>query len=108
MREIDIDHLASAFEDGAYVIDVRETGEYAAGHVPGAMHIPMVRLASRLDEFDRSAPVHLICATGNRSTAIAEVLAGQGFDAVEVISGADAWIHSGRAIVAGTETGAQR
>lgn len=108
MREIDIDQIASALEDGACVIDVRETGEYSAGHVPGAVNIPMGHLTSRLGELDRGAPVHLVCASGNRSTAMADVLIAQGFDAVNVLGGTDAWIRSGRPVVTGAETDAQR
>ncbi|CAN5368730.1 hypothetical protein BH09ACT12_BH09ACT12_32380 [soil metagenome] len=109
MREIDIDQFASALENGASVIDVRETSEYAAGHVPGAINIPMGRLPSRLVELDRSTPVHLICASGNRSAAMAEVLIVHGFDAVNVLGGTGAWIRSGRPIDQGaTVTGGTR
>lgn len=108
MREIDIDQIASALEDGAFVIDVRETGEYSAGHVPGAVNIPMGRLTSRLGELDRGAPVHLVCASGNRSTAMADVLVAQGLEAVNVLGGTDAWIRSGRPVVTGADTGAPR
>lgn len=109
MREIDIDQLARALEDGACAIDVRETMEYASGHVPGTANIPMGRLASRLDELDPSAPVHLICASGNRSAVTAELLLAQGFDAVNVLGGTSAWIRSGRPVdECAVETGATR
>lgn len=98
MREIDTDQLATALADGAAVIDVRESDEYAAGHVPGAVNIPMGRLTARLDELDRTAPVHLVCASGNRSAAMADVLLTQGFDAVNVRGGTSAWIRSGRPV----------
>lgn len=98
MREINIDQLATALDEGAVVIDVRETGEYADGHVPGAVNIPMGRLTSRLDELDPTSPVHLVCASGNRSSAMADVLQAQGFDAVNVRGGTTAWIGSGRPV----------
>ena len=104
MREIDIDQVATALEDGAAVIDVRETEEYTEGHVPGARNLPMGVLTSRLEELDRTAPVHVICASGNRSSAMADVLVAQGFDAVNVKGGTKAWIESGRPV----ETGAGR
>ncbi len=104
MREIDIDQVATALEDGAAVIDVRETEEYTEGHVPGARNLPMGVLTSRLEELDRTAPVHVICASGNRSSAMADVLVAQGFDAVNVKGGTKAWIQSGRPV----ETGAGR
>jgi rhodanese-related sulfurtransferase len=108
MREINIDQLAKALVEGAAVIDVRETSEYADAHVPGAVSIPMSRLTSRLDELDRTSPVHLVCASGNRSAAMADVLLAQGFDAVNVVGGTSAWMRSGRPVVRGVETGATR
>lgn len=108
MREIDIDQTARAVEDGAALIDVRETSEYADGHVPGAVSIPMGHLMSRLDELDRGAPVHLICASGNRSGAMADALVAQGFDAINVVGGTTAWIRSGRPVETGISTGAGR
>ena len=101
MREIDTDQAAQAIAAGAVVVDVREAREYAAGHVPGAVSIPMGRLTARLDELDRTAPVHVICASGNRSAAMTDVLTAEGFDAVNVTGGTAAWIESGRAVVRG-------
>ena len=82
-------------------MDVRERGEYAQGHVPGALLMPMGQLPSRLGELDRSAPVHVICATGNRSRAMTDLLVAQGFDAASVAGGTRAWIVSGRAVEVG-------
>lgn len=108
MREIDIDQTAAALETGAAVIDVRETDEYVEGHVPGALNIPMGQLPSRLDELDRDAPVHVICASGNRSSAMVDVLVAQGFYAVNVLGGTSAWVSSGRPVVKGSQTGDAR
>lgn len=103
MREIDIDETARALENGAVVVDVREPQEYAAGHVPGARNIPMGRLTARAHELDLGSPVHLICASGNRSSAMVDLLAAQGFDAVNVAGGTAGWITSGRPVVRGAE-----
>ena len=46
--EIDIEQPAHSADDDATVIDVREPGEYVAGHVPGATPVPMRQLPSRL------------------------------------------------------------
>jgi rhodanese-related sulfurtransferase len=61
----------------------------------------MGQLASRLGEVDRSARVHVICASGNRSKAMTDLLVAQGFDAVSVAGGTSAWIRSGRAVGVG-------
>ena len=100
--EIDIDQLARSAEEGAAVIDVREQAEYVAGHVPGATPMPMGQLASRLGELDRDRPVYVVCASGNRSAAMTDVLVTNGFDAYSVAGGTGAWARSGRRV----ETGA--
>jgi len=98
--EISLEAYASEREAGV-TIDVRERVEFAQGRVPGAVLVPMGHLASRLDELDRSARVHVICASGNRSMAMTDLLVAQGFDAVSVIGGTRAWIESGRAVEVG-------
>lgn len=98
--EITLEEFAAAQEDGT-TVDVRERGEYAQGHVPGAVLVPMSQLASRLGELDRSSRIHVICASGNRSKAMTDLLVTQGFDAVSVAGGTQAWIASGRAVGVG-------
>jgi len=101
MREIDIGQLAATIESGGAVIDVREPDEYAEGHVPSAVNIPIGRLPDRADEIDRATPVHVVCASGNRSSAAVDVLVAAGFDAVNVRGGTTGWVRSGRAVVPG-------
>jgi rhodanese-related sulfurtransferase len=98
--EITVDEFAAEREDGI-TVDVRERGEYAQGHVPGALLVPMGQLASRLGELDGSGRIHVICASGNRSKAMTDLLVAQGYDAVSVTGGTRAWIDSGRAIGVG-------
>jgi rhodanese-related sulfurtransferase len=101
MREIDIHEFAAAHAAGASVIDVREPGEYVAGHVPGARLVPMGQLPSRLQELDRDQPVYVVCASGNRSKSMTSLLHQQGFDAVNVAGGTSAWIQSGHPVRTG-------
>lgn len=98
--EVDIDQLACAGA-GAVVVDVREPAEFGQHHVPGALLMPMGQLPSRMAELDRRAPVYVICATGNRSRAMTDVLRGAGFDARSVAGGTQAWIRSGRPVEKG-------
>lgn len=98
MRETTVDQLAAALDQGAPVIDVREPAEFREGHVPGATNIPMGQLTARLGEIDPNRPVHVVCASGNRSSAMADVLTANGFDAMNVAGGTRAWIRSGRPI----------
>ncbi len=106
MREITTDQFADVLAGTTTVVDVREREEYVAGHIPGAVNIPMGQLMTRADELERDAPVYLVCATGNRSGAMADVLTGAGFDAVNVTGGTVAWQRSGRPTAAGREPGA--
>ena len=101
MREIDAQQLDEVLARGAQLIDVREPDEYVTGHVPGAVLIPMGQLTARMAELDRSAPVHLICASGNRSGAMVDLLAAGGFDAVNVAGGTSGWARSGRPLDGG-------
>ena len=98
--EIDIAKLAARRESGI-LVDVREPDEYVAGHVPGAVLIPMGQLANRMGEIDKTSPVFVICASGNRSSAMTDLLRAAGFDAVSVAGGTGAWERSGRPLVEG-------
>ena len=101
MREVTIEQTAGAMTRGVAVVDVRESSEYAAGHVPGVRHIPMGSLADRLHELDRTEPVLVICASGNRSAAMADLLTARGFEAASVAGGTTAWERAGHTIETG-------
>ncbi len=105
MREVDIDQFAQAHAEGATVVDVREAREYVAGHVPGATLIPMGYLPSQMGTLSRDEPVYLICRSGNRSLAMADLLISSGYDARSVAGGTTAWVESGRPVVEGREPG---
>ncbi|MBK8139204.1 MAG: MBL fold metallo-hydrolase [Chloroflexi bacterium] len=78
------------------VVDVRETWEYARGHVPGARLISLGELARRAEELDPAAPVAVICATGGRSQSAAALLGQRGFNTVyNVIGGTTRWMQNG-------------
>jgi rhodanese-related sulfurtransferase len=96
--EIAVDRLAREQSGGATVVDVREPGEYVTGHVPGTTLIPMGQLSSRLGELDKSRPVYLVCASGNRSAAMTDLLRAAGYDAYSVAGGTSAWARSGRPV----------
>jgi sulfur-carrier protein adenylyltransferase/sulfurtransferase len=75
---------------GVVLIDVRETEEFAAGHIPGARHVPRGYLESRIEGVvpDRSARVVLYCASGNRSAYAARTLEQDlGYENVESMTG---------------------
>jgi rhodanese-related sulfurtransferase len=79
--------------DGWMLLDVRTDGEWAEGRIPGAVHIPMDQLMSRMDEVaDR---VVCVCAVGARSGRVAEYLNAQGHEAVNLDGGLYAWADAG-------------
>jgi len=98
--EIDIDQFARAAKCGGMIIDVRQPGEYAAGHVPGAVLIPTGQLPGRTAELDRGAPVYVVCTSGNRSAAMTALSRRAGFDAYSVGGGTSRWAGSGRPVSA--------
>jgi len=102
MREVDLSTFAAAHAGGAVVIDVREPLEYVTGHVPGARLVPLYRLPNVVADLPRTAPVYVICASGNRSLAAADFLAHAGIRAYSVAGGTGGWRRTGRPVVTGT------
>ncbi|WP_131103248.1 rhodanese-like domain-containing protein [Ornithinimicrobium sufpigmenti] len=83
--------------DDALVVDVREADEWAAGHAPGAVHIPLGEVPARLGELPESdEPLPVICRSGGRSQRAVQWLVQQGFDVVNVDGGMRAWGTSGK------------
>lgn len=77
------------------VVDVSAPEEYAAGHVPEALTIPLDRLGERIHELDAQRPIVLICASGMRCRRAALQLANQGFKEVyRVVGGTAGWIRA--------------
>ena len=97
--EITVEELAA--RPNGLLVDVREPDEYDAGHVPGAVLLPMSQLANRMGEIEKSSPAFVVCASGNRSSAMTDLLRGAGFDAVSVAGGTSEWSRSGRPLEKG-------
>lgn len=95
MKSITVDELAARQQTP--LIDVRERDEFAAGHVPGAVNVPMSELGERIDELPGEA-FDVICKSGGRSGRVVEALTARGFDVTNVDGGTDEWIASGREI----------
>lgn len=102
MTEIDVHQLHAVGTDDAEIIDVREPAEYVAGHVPGARLVPMSQLGGRLEELPTDRPVYVVCASGNRSAAMTDLLRSRGVDAVNVAGGTKAWMAAGLPVVEGS------
>jgi sulfur-carrier protein adenylyltransferase/sulfurtransferase len=76
VEEVDPAVVAEHVGNGVTVIDVRESEEWDAGHVPGAKHVARGHLESRIEfaQPDRDARIVLYCASGNRSALAARTL----------------------------------
>jgi molybdopterin/thiamine biosynthesis adenylyltransferase/rhodanese-related sulfurtransferase len=88
--EVDPSEVSQLIGNGVAIIDVRETEEFASGHLPGARHVPRGYLESRIDGAvpDRSQRVILYCASGNRSALAAHTLEHElGFENVQSMTG---------------------
>ncbi|HWS51789.1 MAG TPA: rhodanese-like domain-containing protein [Microbacterium sp.] len=93
MKSITVADLAE--RSATPLIDVREKNEYAAGHVPGAVNIPMSEIGERLDELPSEA-FDVICQVGGRSARVAEALEARGYDVTNVEGGTGEWVAQGR------------
>ncbi len=93
MEQITVTELASLAPSA--LIDVREPDEYAGGHAPGAVNIPLGDIQSRMSEIPSTGNVYLICQSGRRSAHAADVLTGHGMTAINVEGGTTAWVEAG-------------
>lgn len=91
IRTIDVDEARKCVEEGAQLVDVRDDHEWEAGHIPGAIHIPLPKLSERVGEIDRERPVVLYCRGGSRCEMATEALAAAGFDAAKLEGGVVGW-----------------
>ncbi|MFJ5811951.1 rhodanese-like domain-containing protein [Streptomyces sp. NPDC093093] len=91
----------STTDGDAVLLDVREQVEWNAGHAPGAIHIPLSRLATgaALPSAAEGRPLVVICRSGHRSQQAAKLLAGRGAEAVDVKGGMNAWATAGLPVV---------
>src|SRR6516164_11096755 len=84
--------------DNIGVLDVRSAAEFATGHIPGAVNIPMEQVESRLEDLPQG-PLVLICESGKR----AEIVAGwltRGRDVTLLEGGTRAWRDAGYPLIA--------
>lgn len=105
LPEIDATALADAHAAGGYVLDVRQPDEYEAGHVPGAVLLPLDQLGARIGEVPSDEHLYVICRSGGRSATAVEALTGAGYQATNVAGGTMAWIEAGHPTVRGPAAG---
>ena len=85
---------------GAYLLDVREDDEWAAGHAPGAHHIPMMDVPAKLDEIPLDGDVVVVCRAGGRSGQVVQYLAQNGRDnVINLDGGMQSWSAARQPVV---------
>jgi rhodanese-related sulfurtransferase len=84
----------------AYLLDVREGEEWAAGHAPDAHHLPMMEIPARIDEIPVDRDVVVVCRVGARSAQVVAYLHSLGRDNTRNLDGGMmAWARAGRPMV---------
>ncbi len=98
----------TALPEGAFLVDVREDDEWAAGHAPSATHIAMGDVVTRVEEITSvEGTAYVVCRAGGRSAQVVQFLVGKGVDAVNVDGGMQAWAAAGKAMVSESGGAAQ-
>jgi molybdopterin/thiamine biosynthesis adenylyltransferase/rhodanese-related sulfurtransferase len=90
IREVSVDEVKRLIDQRASikVVDVRESDEYAAGRIPGAIWVPRGFLEIRIEEkVNRDEPLVLYCAGGTRSALAAKTLQDMGYENVSSLAG---------------------
>jgi rhodanese-related sulfurtransferase len=88
---------------GSALLDVREVDEWDAGHIEGALHIPLGELPARLDEVPDGDPLVIVCRSGQRSARAVAWLGQNGVQALNLEGGMRSWAAAGLPMV--SETG---
>jgi rhodanese-related sulfurtransferase len=95
VREVSREEARELQEKGAQIVDVRAPHEWEAGHIAGAVHVPLDQLAERGGELDREQPVVLYCRGGTRSSMATDALAESGYEAMKLTEGIVGWAEAG-------------
>jgi len=103
VQELSPDAAEQAIRDADVLIDVRETEEFAAGHVPGAVHMSRgmleFKLSSTPELTSRDIRIVLYCKTSGRAALAACALHDMGYlDVKSIAGGFDAWVAAGKPV----------
>ena len=103
IKEVELADATQAIQDADVLLDVRETDEYASGHIPGAIHISRGLLEFKLSNDPsfsaRDMKIVLYCKNSGRAALASKALHEMGYLHVQSISGGfDAWAAAGEPI----------
>ncbi|HEY3928201.1 MAG TPA: rhodanese-like domain-containing protein [Candidatus Koribacter sp.] len=94
-RFIDVRDLSPSHK----LIDVRTPTEFAAGHIAGALNVPLDLVEARIDDLDPNSPLVLVCKAGTRARLASELLAPCRQNTAVLAGGMDAWYRAGQPVV---------
>jgi len=106
IRKVDSAGLIAAQQKGAQVVDVRTSGEFALGHIRGAINVPVDQLRATAASWDRNASYVVYCASGARSAQAQQIMQSMGFKNVaDLTGGVASWTGQ---LVKGSATAQQK
>lgn len=86
------EELQAKLNEDIVILDVRETAEYAFGHIPGAISLPLGEIDEKADSLDKEVTTYVVCRTGTRSDLAAQKLTEKGFKhVINVLPGMCQW-----------------
>ncbi|KYD27625.1 rhodanese-like domain-containing protein [Parageobacillus toebii] len=93
IKEITAAEVKEKLERGEKLnlVDVREDEEVALGMIPGAKHIKMGEIPSRLDEFNKEEEYIFVCRSGRRSENVCRYLQELGYNVRNMVGGMLEW-----------------
>jgi phage shock protein E len=92
LGQVSSDEARKLVSAGATLVDVRTAAEFAGGHIPGAINIPVGDLAGRVDALgNKDEPKVVYCASGTRSALARSMLKGRGFSRVYNLGSMSRW-----------------
>lgn len=101
---IDVQSLSRFTDSTLRLIDVRSSSEFAAGHIPAAVNIPMDEIESRIADLNPQSRIVLVCQSGKRAAMTRDLLADHMKNLTVLTGGTSAWQQAGFPLVASTRS----
>lgn len=94
---LNADEAKARLDNGSapFILDVRETHEFTAGHIPNSRLIPLQELRNRMEELPTDREILCVCRSGARSSMAVRALNSAGYNAVNLDSGMIGWQRAG-------------
>ncbi len=96
---ISVDEAVELVGAGAFLLDVREPDEWAAGHATLATHVPLGTLPDSVSLIPKDQVIVCVCRLGGRSARAAAFLSDLGYDTRNVEGGMQAWAEASYPLV---------